>query len=376
MSNKLRFWLINAGFWAAYFVFNGANFFLHLLFDPLNRFIGLATHYFWILLITGIYVFIYHRFSFDEKPLRFQILQVWLSICIIFSLDLFIRTHINYALFPFLLNIVNEALANPNYYGKLLFDNKSDADTVIIYNTLIQHNNLMKFFAVSTWTVSYNLIQYSVMLRHVQVKKLKAENKLKDAELTNLRQQLNPHFLFNALNSIQTLASLKDDKTEDAIMNLSDLMRYHLNYEKRDFVKVQEEMDTVKKYLELEKIRYGKRLNFEIQLDEAVANQEIPLIMVQTLVENAIKHGVRYNKKGATISVSAKKEDDYLKIEVTNTGQYTPKALISKNSGIGLDNTQKRLEILYGNTASLSIGNRNDTEVTASLIFPITSNKQ
>jgi two-component system, LytTR family, sensor kinase len=204
-----------------------------------------------------------------------------------------------------------------------------------------------------------------------QVQQLELEKQLKEVELTNLRQQLNPHFLFNALNSIHALASLKDDKTESAILNLSDLMRYHLNYEKRDFVTVQEEMDTVRNYLELEKIRYDKRLIYDIQVDVAVLNQEIPLIMVQTLVENAIKHSVRHHINGANISVSARQKGEFLKIEVTNSGQYTPSVFASKNSGIGLENTRKRLDMLYGDKASFSIGNKNDSEVVATLSFPM-----
>ena len=205
----------------------------------------------------------------------------------------------------------------------------------------------------------------------IQVQQLELEKQLKEVELTNLRQQLNPHFLFNALNSIHALVSLKEDKAEAAVLNLSDLMRYHLNYEKRDFVTIQEEMGTVRKYLELEKIRFDKRLTYNITAEVAVLHHEIPLIMVQTLVENAIKHAVRHNKNGANISILARQEGAFLKIDVINSGQYTPSVFTSKNSGIGLENTRKRLEMLYGDKASFSIGNRNEHEVVATLSFPI-----
>jgi two-component system, LytTR family, sensor kinase len=204
-----------------------------------------------------------------------------------------------------------------------------------------------------------------------QVQQLELEKQLKEVELTNLRQQLNPHFLFNALNSIHALASLKDDKTESAVLNLSDLMRYHLNYEKKDFVTVKEEMETVRNYLELEKIRYDKRLTYEINVENSILCYEIPLIMVQTLVENAIKHAVRHNKNGAKIYISAHREGAFLKIDVINSGQYTPSVFQQKNSGIGLENTRKRLEMLYCDKASFSIGNRNENEVIATLSFPI-----
>jgi two-component system, LytTR family, sensor kinase len=171
------------------------------------------------------------------------------------------------------------------------------------------------------------------------------------------------------------LVSLKEDKVEAAVLNLYDLMRYHLNYEKRDFVTVQEEMDTVRKYLELEKIRFDNRLTYDIHVNVAVLTQEIPLIMVEKLVENAIKHAVRHNKNGANITVTARQEGAFLKIDVINSGQYTPmnagSVFQQKNSGIGLENTRKRLEMLYGDKASFSIGNKNNCEVIATLSFPM-----
>jgi LytS/YehU family sensor histidine kinase len=385
MGATLRFWLVNFSFWTFYYVANGTTFIMYLMLSPLNRFAALATVMFWILLFTGLYAFTYHRFRFNERPLRFQVLQAIISILLIWGIDLSCRWYLNHLIFPFLTSFNRSILQEPNIYSQAVFASRKPEEMALTFNTLRAHNEMMKFFTLSGWIVAYNLIQYYVLLRKTQVKQLEVENHLKEVELVNLRQQLNPHFLFNALNSIHALASLKEDKTESAVLNLSDLMRYHLNYEKRDFVTVKEELDTVRKYLELEKIRYDNRLTYDIQADEAVLNHQIPLIMVQTLVENAIKHSVRHHAKGGSVQIKAYQNGDFLKIDVINSGQYAPSPLQrspmrqessrtvseQKTGGIGLENTRKRLEMLYGNKASLSIGNKNDSEVVASLSFPM-----
>lgn len=204
-----------------------------------------------------------------------------------------------------------------------------------------------------------------------------AENKLKEVELINLRQQLNPHFLFNALNSIHALVSLKEQRAEDAVLNLSDLMRYTLNYEKRDFVTVKEEMDVVRKYLELEKIRFDKRLTYELNIENNTLTLKMPLLMVQTLVENAIKHAVRHNIQGGHVVIKTQINTQYLTINVINSGQYNPSNQIrvdaesnNSNGGIGLKNINRRLNMYFGDTANFEIYNLNEHEVIATLTVP------
>ena len=246
-------------------------------------------------------------------------------------------------------------------------------------------NQLIKFTCIVIWMVIYNFVHYNKRFQEAKYAHLIAENKLKGAELTNLRQQLNPHFLFNALNSIHALASLKEDKTESAVLNLSDLMRYHLNYEKRDFVTVQEEMDTVRKYLELEKIRYDKCLTYEIHLEDAVLNQEIPIIMVQILVENAIKHGISKLVNGGVVRIIARFKDNDLELLVQNTGQLngyingeasqpalrTTSGGGTDGEGFGIKSTQDRLNLMYQGKAVFEIRNIGSNMVESKVSLPV-----
>ena len=345
-------------------------------YPPKERLFYLLPSWALVIVVTSLYRYVYQRFHFNDKSLMWIVIQVIISTLIVWEIDVFLRFNLVYQkILPLIYPNVEEVITRTPYGRALNF----------IYNQVSQKDNnwthfdkafndlnqLIKFTCIVIWMVIYNFVHYNKRFQEAKYAHLIAENKLKGAELTNLRQQLNPHFLFNALNSIHALASLKEDKTESAVLNLSDLMRYHLNYEKRDFVTVQEEMDTVRKYLELEKIRYDKCLTYEIHLEDAVLNQEIPIIMVQILVENAIKHSVRHNLKGGFVQIYAYKEKDFLNIKVINSGQYTPSVLEHKTSGIGLENTRKRLEMLYGDKASFSIGNRNEHEVMATLSFPI-----
>jgi two-component system, LytTR family, sensor kinase len=234
-------------------------------------------------------------------------------------------------------------------------------------------NQLIKFTVIVIWLVIYNFIHYNKRFQDIKYANLITENKLKEAELINLRQQLNPHFLFNALSSIHALVSFKEEKAEIVVLNLSDLMRYTLNYEQKDFVTVEEEMDVVRKYLELEKLRFDNRLTYELDIHKDTLAFKMPLLMTQTLAENAIKHSVRYTIKGGHVRISTHLTGDFFEIQVINSRQYAPSVnptINNKNGGIGLENINRRLNMYFGNTAHFAITNLNDKEVKAVLRLP------
>ena len=204
------------------------------------------------------------------------------------------------------------------------------------------------------------------------------ENQLKASELINLRSQLNPHFLFNALNSIHSMTLTGSARASDAVLLLADLMRYTLNYEKKDLVTVAEEMDIVEKYLELERIRFGKRLTYSIDIQPDTLDVKIPPIIVQALAENAIKHSVSQHTEGGNLKVRSFIENKTLILEVINSGQLpenlpSANVLENKKVGIGIENTKKRLAMIYGKIASFDIKNANEREVLAILRIPIMS---
>jgi Histidine kinase len=272
-----RFWWYNIMAWTAYYLVL-ANFSpFCLAYPPKERFFYLLPSWALIILVTSLYRYVYQRFHFNDKSLLWIVIQVVISTLIIWEIDVFLRFNLVYQKILPLLYPDVEAVITQTPYGRALnfiYHQVSQKDNNWTHfdKSFNDLNQLIKFTCIVIWLVIYNFIHYNKRFQETKYANLIAENKLKEAELHLLRLQLNPHFLFNALNSIHALVSLKEDKAEAAVLNLSDLMRYHLNYEKRNFVTVQEEMDTVRKYLELEKIRFDKRLTYDIDVDVAVFN--------------------------------------------------------------------------------------------------------
>ncbi len=217
------------------------------------------------------------------------------------------------------------------------------------------------------WTMIYFTFHYFERYN----KSLKYEAAAKEIELRNLRSQLNPHFIFNALNSIRALVDEDPVKSKNAITQLSNILRNSLIVVRERLITFSEEMDTVKDYLELESIRYEERLKTEFDLDPKSAKSLIPPLMIQTLVENGIKHGISTLKNGGKISISSKVADDSLIIQIRNAGQYVNgKSRVVR--GFGLSNTQKRLELIYGEEATFQILNETKRTVLTEIVLPKT----
>ncbi|MDH5608404.1 MAG: histidine kinase [Cyclobacteriaceae bacterium] len=199
-------------------------------------------------------------------------------------------------------------------------------------------------------------------------KSLQSEAALKEVELNNLKSQLNPHFIFNALNSIRALVDENPVKAKSAITQLSNILRNSLTSERKKLVSFEEEIVTVKDYLALESIRYEERLDTSFQIDPASYRFTIPPLMIQTLVENGIKHGISTLKKGGIIQVKTEEIENGLLIQIRNSGKYMngkPTSL-----GYGLLNTRKRLELIYGEGARFKIENEKDNIVLTEIVIP------
>lgn len=197
--------------------------------------------------------------------------------------------------------------------------------------------------------------------RQQEIQNLMWDVSKNEIELKNLRAQLNPHFLFNSLNSIRALVGLDPEQAKTAITRLSTLLRHSINLGKQQLIKLSDELELVKNYLELEKIRFEERLQIRYEIDENTLNCEIPPLMLQTIAENSIKHGISKSIEGGEIKISAKMEGKTLKLEIRNEGKLND--TLAEN-GVGIANTKKRLELLYGEKASFEI-DQEGPEVTA-----------
>lgn len=171
------------------------------------------------------------------------------------------------------------------------------------------------------------------------------------AELKSLQSQINPHFLYNSLNSIASLAPIDAQKTQKMAHSLSDLFKYSINRKDKKTSTVHDEVEMVKTYLDIEKIRFGDRLQFTVAVDTDLEKHEIPLFLIQPLVENAVKHGISKNESVGTIGLKINKEQKEIRISVSDNGPDFPEGLLS---GHGLQTVFDLLRLTYGDKAALN----------------------
>jgi LytS/YehU family sensor histidine kinase len=211
--------------------------------------------------------------------------------------------------------------------------------------------NLITLIAYSAlcWLWMYFIDQQEIIERNTD-----AEALLKEAELAKLRQQLQPHFLFNSLNSISALAGSKPNEARKMIQQLSDFLRSTLRNDEQQVVEIILELQNLNLYLEIEKVRFGNRLHTEISCTDECNSKKIPSLLLQPLVENAIKFGLYDTIDDVTISISINCEPHYLVVEISNPfDSATSKA--SKGEGFGLSSVHRRLYLLYARTDLLNV---------------------
>lgn len=182
-------------------------------------------------------------------------------------------------------------------------------------------------------------------------RKIMLEGELRQAalksELSAIKAQLNPHFLYNVFNTINASIPAENEKTRNMIGQLSDLFRYQLQASKTDLVSLGEELEFVKKYLDLEKERFQDRLQVDIKVSKDLLQEQIPPMILQPLVENSVKHGLSSLIEGGTIAIYIFREDGKLKFEISDTGIGVTDKVAVYGKGIGLTNTKLRLQKMY-----------------------------
>jgi hypothetical protein len=189
-------------------------------------------------------------------------------------------------------------------------------------------------------------------VKEEQLKRWQAEADARLSQLGMLRYQLNPHFLFNTLNAVNALIRVGDDRTaRKMVTKLGDFLRYSLDNDPALMIPLEQEIEAVMLYLDIEKIRFGERLKLEMEVDELAARARVPSLLLQPLVENSVKHAISANEEGGTISLVAGVEGEYLHLELTDTGPDQSSKAVEPASErqVGLKNTLQRLKTLYNN---------------------------
>ncbi|HZF42802.1 MAG TPA: sensor histidine kinase [Sphingomonadaceae bacterium] len=221
---------------------------------------------------------------------------------------------------------------------------------------------LLDFAILAAWSALYYSINYYLLLEEQADRMVLLEHQASAAQLAMLRYQLNPHFLFNTLNSISTLVLLKQTERANAMLSrLASFLRYTLVNEQAAQVTLSQEVETLKLYLEIEKMRFEERMRPSFNVDPAAMHARVPSLLLQPLVENAIKYAVTPQEGGADIAVDARRVGNRVRITVSDTGPGTrgPQVGGSPSTGVGLANIRDRLSQAYGADHHIEA---NDTE--------------
>ncbi|WP_447526010.1 sensor histidine kinase [Parasphingorhabdus sp. NYA22] len=222
------------------------------------------------------------------------------------------------------------------------------------FGTLFLGSLFLGIMLLGAWSALYYAINFFLRVEEQNDQLLQLEAQATRAQLAMLRYQLNPHFLFNTLNSISTLVLLRQTEPANAMLSrLSSFLRHTLVNEVHSRVTLAQEVETLHLYLDIEKMRFEERLRSHFDIDPAVRDALLPSLLLQPLVENAIKYAVTPQEEGADISVSAHRDGDKLRITVSDTGPGKVGATTGKSgsTGVGLGNIQERLNQAYGEGA-------------------------
>jgi two-component system, LytTR family, sensor kinase len=199
------------------------------------------------------------------------------------------------------------------------------------------------------------------------VKEAELKALVKESELKSLKSQINPHFLFNSLNSISSLTMIEPSKAQEMIIKLSEFLRYTTSNKEEKLTTLDQEIDNINRYLDIEKIRFGKRLIVKQEISENCKSLKLPGLILQPLLENAVKYGVYESTEGSVIEMICSCNSSALSIVIKNT--WDPEFQSNKGEGIGLKNIKSRLRILYNRDDLLNIRKDHNTfEIT--IIFP------
>ncbi|XPF94369.1 sensor histidine kinase [Colwellia sp. RE-S-Sl-9] len=238
--------------------------------------------------------------------------------------------------------------------------------------------NMLEFggwllFSLTTmfvWTSIFFIMLYNTKLQKEHEMLLRAQTSAKEAQLEMLRYQLNPHFMFNTMNAISTLIfKHENDKANEMLDKLCEFFRYSLDKNDKSKTTLQKELELLDLYFSIEKVRFGQRLNVELNIDNNVMACQVPSMLLQPLVENAIKYAIELRKEGGTITIQAKKVNERLVIKVIDDGRELNKKM-REGFGIGITNTKARLDAMFNGDFDINLANSEEGGATVLISIP------
>ncbi len=341
MSKKGFYWICQIGGWLSFVLFQSLFYKLNDAFTT-----SIATSQFMLFAFGVVLSHAYRNIIVKYNWLRINALYLIPRVLIAISMFATIHEYAQYGV-EFLLDI----------------SGNKHRDNVLIFVNIID-----LAFVYFFWSLIYFLFYFIQNYKKAEIENLKWEASVNEIELNKLKSQLNPHFIFNAMNSIRALVDENPVKSKEAITQLSNILRNTLQMGKNKVISFDEEMKVVSDYLALESIRYEERLKTIIKIDPLSRHFYVPPLMLQTLVENAIKHGISKLTYGGLVEIITRVDRDVLFITIRNNGQL--KGNTEEDTGFGIKNTLQRLHLLYKDEAVLKISNESDTMVLTELQIP------
>ncbi|MEO7443854.1 MAG: histidine kinase [Ferruginibacter sp.] len=298
------------------------------------------------LLITHIMRINIHSLKVLQKPVNVQIFY-FIGLTILFSI---------------LFGVLSEGADYIMKYNPERLQKYSKSERIFL-------SSFNAMFIILIWNMFYYLYHYVERNRQQELDTLRLEAMVKSLELKTIKSHINPHFIFNALNSIRALVDENPSRARQAITELSNILRSSMQAEKLETVPLQQELDIVNDYLALEQMRFEERLSIQLEIEEDTLTLPIPPMMLQTLVENAIKHGISKRKQGGVVKIISRLKNREHILSVINSGELNGNASVRIN-GFGIQSTQDRLNLLYQGKARFDIRNGEEGYVQSNITMP------
>jgi sensor histidine kinase YesM len=339
-----KYWLFQLLGWG---MFVGVNIFFAItynLFD--NLFITRLTVYLVVgLLMSHVMRLAIHRLMLMSRPVNYQLLGfVFLSV-----------------LFAALIGLLETFLSS-------LLELEYKEEVLMGLQQKISTNIFTSFIYLFIWNCIYFIYHYVEQSRKNQVDNLKLEAMVKSLELKTIKANINPHFIFNALNSIRALIDEDPSRARVSVTSLGNILRSSMLSDQLETVTLEKELEIVADYLALELIRFEDRLKVKYEIEEDALDNPVPPMMLQTLVENAIKHGIGKSVEPGTIKIVALENDGLFYLQVVNDGKLN---MHKEKEGFGLQSTETRLQLIFAGRATFSINQLNEREVLAEVVIPL-----
>lgn len=350
LSRRLRnqiFWMVQIGGWS---VFNLAS--LLVLRNAGTSFLVYS-------ILSGILVGI-----LSTTPLRYFLRNR-------ISFDRFGWKESGYILGAILVGAM--AYAGLNYLAGVIFERFADLENnELLKNILRVYNSVWllvinSLIVITIWIICYLSIRLLLKLNANRLERLELSASLKQAQLNTLKGQINPHFMFNSLNNIRGLMLEDVNRSREMLTRLSEMLRYSLTQDDMNATTLEQELEMVGNYIDLSKIQLEDRLTFSQDIDPRSLSVEIPPMIVQLLVENAVKHGISNRKEGGYVVVKTHLDNDYLHIAVTNEGVLK---MSRDTTQLGLNNIRQRLKLLYGQKSQFRLYQQGQ-QVVAEVKIPL-----